>query len=166
MRPADQSAAYPEDHLCFGCSPRNPAGLKLEFEPDADGVRSSFLLGRQYESYPGVVHGGIVSAICDEVMGNLIVLRLGTPAFTVSARQRFITPLRVGARYTCVARFAEPNAAGSQRLHHVAAEVLDSGGAVCATATASYRPFALADLRSADLPATGTPDADTGRSRP
>jgi acyl-coenzyme A thioesterase PaaI-like protein len=164
VRPADRSAAYPADHLCFGCSPRNPAGLQLEFEPEADGVRSSFRLGRQYESYPGVVHGGIVSAICDEVMGNLIVLRLGTPAFTVSARQRFITPLRVGDQYACVARFGRPG--DDQRLYHVMAEVLDAGGAVCATATASYRPFALADLPAPGLPATDIPDADTGRSRP
>lgn len=149
MRPAELAPDYPADHNCFGCSPRNAAGLRLEFEPVADGVRSSFLLGKQYESYPGIVHGGIVSAICDEVMGNLIVLRQGTPAYTVSARQRFIKPLLIDTWYACVARFADPAAKGTASgglIYYVMAEVLDADGAICATATGSYKPFTLADL--------------------
>lgn len=129
------------DYRCFGCSPHNPGGLQLVFEPHPDGVCTRFRLGRQFESYPGIVHGGLVGVICDETMGNLIVLRHRQAAFTVSMRQRFITPLAIGRPYACVARLGAD--AGGQRLHRASAEVLDEDGTVCATATASYQPFAL-----------------------
>ena len=134
------------DYRCFGCSPHNPGGLQLVFEPHPDGLSARFRLGRQFESYPGIVHGGLVGAICDETMGNLIVLRHRQSALTVSMRQRFITPLAIGRPYVCVARL-DPDRDG-QRLYRAAAEVLDENGTVCATATASYRPFELADVRS------------------
>ena len=132
------------DYRCFGCSPHNPGGLHLVFEPHPDGVCSRFRLGRQFESYPGIVHGGLVGAICDETMGNLIVLRRRRSALTVSMRQRFITPLTVGRPYVCVARLTGEQE--GQRLYHATADVLDEDGTVCATATATYQPFALADV--------------------
>ena len=134
------------DYRCFGCSPHNPGGLQLVFEPHPDGVSARFRLGRQFESYPGIVHGGLVGAICDETMGNLIVLRHRQSALTVSMRQRFITPLAIGRPYVCVARL-DADLSG-QRLYRASAEVLDESGTVCATATASYRPFELAEVRS------------------
>jgi acyl-coenzyme A thioesterase PaaI-like protein len=132
------------DYRCFGCSPHNPGGLQLVFEPHPDGVCSQFRLGRQFESYPGIVHGGLVGAICDETMGNLIVLRRRRSALTVSMRQRFITPLAIGRPYACVARLTGEQ--DGQRLYHATADVLDEDGAVCAAATATYQPFALADV--------------------
>lgn len=131
------------DYLCFGCSPHNPGGLRLVFEPHPDGVCSRFCLGRQFESYPGIVHGGLIGAICDETMGNLIVLRHGRSAFTVSMRQRFITPLAVGHAYTCVARLDHDT--DGRRLYRASADVLDEAGTVCAMATATYQPFVLED---------------------
>ena len=140
------------DYRCFGCSPHNPGGLQLVFEPHPDGVSARFRLGRQFESYPGIVHGGLVSTICDETMGNLIVLRRRQSALTVSMRQRFITPLAVGRSYTCVARLRGDEGTdtdeGGPLLYRASAEVLDDDGVVCATAAGSYRPFPLADVRA------------------
>lgn len=129
------------DYQCFGCSPHNPGGLRLVFEAHPDGVCSRFSLGRGFESYPGIVHGGLTSAICDETMGNLIVLRHGRSAFTVSMRQRFVFPLVVGRSYTCVAQLDRE--AEGHRLYQASAEVLDADGAVCAMATATYQQFVL-----------------------
>ena len=143
------------DYQCFGCSPHNPGGLHLVFEAHPDGVCSRFSLGRGFESYPGIVHGGLTGVICDETMGNLIVLRHGRSAFTVSMRQRFVFPLVVDRPYTCVARLDRETE--GNRLYQASAEVLDADGAVCAMATATYQPFVLDDaLRQLKL---GTPEA-------
>ncbi|WP_405163318.1 PaaI family thioesterase [Nocardia sp. NBC_01499] len=132
------------DYHCFGCSPHNPTGLRLAFTPHPDGLQARFRLGREFESYPGVVHGGLVGVICDEVMGNLIVLARNYPAFTVSQRTRFITPLLVDHEYRCVATLSEQ---APDRPIQASAEILDGNGAVCAASTAAYQRFALDDVR-------------------
>ncbi|MET7773310.1 PaaI family thioesterase [Nocardia sp. NPDC005366] len=132
------------DYRCFGCSPHNTGGLRLTFTAHPDGLQAKFRLGRSFESYPGVVHGGLTGVICDEVMGNLIVLARRRPAFTVSQRTRFLTPLLVDREYTCVASLSGNN---SDTLIQGAAEILDADGALCAGSTATYQPFDFRDAR-------------------
>ncbi len=122
------------DGHCFGCSPANPIGLGLRFRPDDDGIRADFCLDRRYESYPGTLHGGIVALICDEVMGNLVVLRHGRPAVTTSMRMRYVGVIGIGGHYSC---HATVHGAGPVAGR---AEVRDTAGSVLATASASYLP--------------------------
>jgi len=131
------------DYRCFGCSPHNPGGLRLTFEPHPEGVRTRFRLGRAFESYPGVVHGGLVGVICDEAMGNLIVLTHGRSAFTVSMRLRYVQPLLVDRPYQAVARLRD----GAPELVHASAEIADDEGTLVAAATAVYQPFSLDQTR-------------------
>lgn len=123
------------DAHCFGCSPANPVGLGLRFEPDGDGIVAEVCLDRRYESYPGVLHGGIVALVCDEVMGNLAVLRHGHAAVTTSMRMRYVGVVEIGGHYRCHAEIAARD--GSI---HGRAEIRDAAGDVMATATATYRP--------------------------
>ncbi|WP_280341625.1 PaaI family thioesterase [Nocardia neocaledoniensis] len=133
------------DYHCFGCSPHNAAGLRLSFTPRPDGaLEAAFRLGRAFESYPGVVHGGLIGVVCDEVMGNLIVLARNVPAFTVSQRTRFLTPLLIEREYRCVATLPPERGSGPIAAH---AEILDADGAVCASSTATYQPFDLHAVR-------------------
>ncbi|WP_280220343.1 PaaI family thioesterase [Nocardia neocaledoniensis] len=133
------------DYHCFGCSPHNAAGLRLSFTPRPDGALvAAFRLGRAFESYPGVVHGGLIGVVCDEVMGNLIVLARNVPAFTVSQRTRFLTPLLIDREYRCVATLPPARGSGPIAAH---AEILDADGAVCASSTATYQPFELHAVR-------------------
>jgi acyl-coenzyme A thioesterase PaaI-like protein len=128
------------DYRCFGCSPHNPCGIQLEFEPHPEGIRTSFRLGRRYESYPGVVHGGMIGVICDETMGNLIVLEHRQSAFTVSLRLRYISPLLVDSPYQCVASLCDDASEGRFRG---TAEIADASGELMASATAVYQAFTL-----------------------
>lgn len=131
------------DYHCFGCSPHNSSGLGLRFTRHADGVQARFRLDRRFESYPGVVHGGLIGVICDEVMGNLIVLARRVPAFTVSQRTRFLTPLLIDRQYRCVATLLTDR----EGTIRAAADILGEDDGLCASSSAVYQPFALADVR-------------------
>jgi acyl-coenzyme A thioesterase PaaI-like protein len=61
----------PNSRHCFVCGVENPIGLKLKFDETAPGeVTAECTLGEEYQGYPGVVHGGVVAAILDEVAGR------------------------------------------------------------------------------------------------
>src|SRR5690606_25395425 len=55
---------------CFVCAPlsNNPQSLNLEFVETEEGAQTEFSIGGGLQSYPGFVHGGILSAILDETM--------------------------------------------------------------------------------------------------
>jgi len=66
----------PNSRMCFVCGLQNPVGLKLAFyeETGTGQVRAEFTVPDEYQGYPGVVHGGIVAAILDEVSGRAVML--------------------------------------------------------------------------------------------
>ncbi|MCK9895765.1 PaaI family thioesterase [Frankia sp. AgB32] len=142
------------DYRCFGCSPHNPNGLRLRFAARPDGeIDTRFRLGRGFESYPGIVHGGLIGVICDETMGNLIVLRTGLTALTTGMRMRYVTSMRIDADYQCVARLLTTEAdagstpVGAGGLVRAESEILDSAGGLVASASATYRPISMASAR-------------------
>src|SRR2546430_1319383 len=67
---------------CFGCAPHNPIGLRLFFQEERDGFSTRFRLGPDYESFPGVIHGGIVAAILDETLAQTVYRSGWISAFT------------------------------------------------------------------------------------
>ena len=51
---------------CVVCSPKNLQGLRLDFHPSDNGqVTAEFIYGQNYQGYPGILHGGVISAILD-----------------------------------------------------------------------------------------------------
>lgn len=86
---------------CFGCGERNPGGLRLCFEVDraARTLRTTCRLPDIYQSWEGILHGGLVATLLDEAMGKL-AQELGHPALTASLEVRFRRPARVGEPIT------------------------------------------------------------------
>ena len=61
----------PNSRHCFACGLANPIGLKLKFYETAPGeVTVDHIVSDDYQGYPGVVHGGVVAAMLDEVAGR------------------------------------------------------------------------------------------------
>jgi acyl-coenzyme A thioesterase PaaI-like protein len=54
--------------MCFICGLENPVGLHLHiYETEPGRVESTYLAPDHFQGYPGVLHGGIVAAIIDEI---------------------------------------------------------------------------------------------------
>jgi acyl-coenzyme A thioesterase PaaI-like protein len=51
---------------CFGCSPKNPIGLKINFTVKEDVVLGEFTSHKYHMGPPDAVHGGIIAALIDE----------------------------------------------------------------------------------------------------
>lgn len=61
----------PNSNHCFVCGRNNPHGLHLKFYESSPGeVTVEYIVPEQFQGYPGVVHGGVVAAILDEVTGR------------------------------------------------------------------------------------------------
>ncbi len=61
----------PNSRHCFICGLENPVGLRLRIYQTAPGeVETEYVAPEHYQGYPGVLHGGIVAAILDEISGR------------------------------------------------------------------------------------------------
>ena len=61
----------PNSRMCFICGLENPIGLHLHIYETAPGVvESTYIAPDHFQGYPGVLHGGIVAAIVDEMAGH------------------------------------------------------------------------------------------------
>jgi len=57
--------------MCFICGLENPVGLHLHIYDTAPGeVEALYTAPEHFQGYPGVLHGGIVGALIDEVSGR------------------------------------------------------------------------------------------------
>jgi uncharacterized protein (TIGR00369 family) len=65
----------PNSKNCFVCGVENPYGLGLEFFEIGDGhVAAEPCLPESYQGYPGIVHGGIVASMLDEIAGRAAMI--------------------------------------------------------------------------------------------
>ncbi|MEM7737989.1 MAG: PaaI family thioesterase [Deinococcota bacterium] len=69
------SHQQPNSDYCFICGRKNPIGLKLVFFDNGnDEVMSTCVIPEHFNGYPGIVHGGIVSALLDEGVGRVSLI--------------------------------------------------------------------------------------------
>jgi uncharacterized protein (TIGR00369 family) len=150
--------SYPAETVeinCFGCAPANPAGLKIMFDCDSHKCRASFALGTNYESYPGVVHGGIVATILDEAMSQAVYQYGSDSAFTVGLRIRYARPMATEVPHVA---FAEGTSADDAVLR-AAGRIVRETGELVAAATGSFYPVSESGLATMRR---GVPKASRG----
>jgi len=120
--------------MCFVCGVENPLGLKLSFYEDAQGrVWCDFTPDEAYQGYPDRLHGGIVTAVLDEVLGRTVI---GRGIWVVTARMnlRFHLPVPLGVPLTAMGEISKQRS----RLVEARGELRLPDGAVAVEATATY----------------------------
>ncbi len=64
----------PNSRSCFVCGVENFNGLKMDFfEPEPGEVVAEYTVPSQFQSYPGIVHGGVIAAMLDEASGRSLM---------------------------------------------------------------------------------------------
>jgi acyl-coenzyme A thioesterase PaaI-like protein len=96
--------AVRDDHWCFGCGADNPIGLKLRFFSDeATGrVWAPWTPERPHQGFEGIVHGGLITTVLDEVMGWVVYAR-NIWAVTGTLSVRFRKPVEIGVPTRAIA---------------------------------------------------------------
>ena len=130
------------NNRCFVCGKENPHGLQMDFEMDADGVmRSQVQFAERFQGFAGIVHGGIVATILDEIMVN-VALWLGENAVTAGMTVKLRKPVYVGDRILFEGRIDK----SSGRRLLASARAFHEDGTLVAEAEGIL--FRVKDLRS------------------
>jgi acyl-coenzyme A thioesterase PaaI-like protein len=79
----------------------NPIGLKAFFYEDDGRVIVKYTPGEEHQGYPGFVHGGIITALMDEVIGR-VVTSLDMWAVTAKLELKFRQPVPLGEELTII----------------------------------------------------------------
>jgi acyl-coenzyme A thioesterase PaaI-like protein len=91
----------PSSRMCFVCGRDNPIGLRLQFDFDGERAWTRFTPDESHQGYPGILHGGLTSAILDEVIGRTAIAH---DLWMVTARIeiRYHAPIPIGQPLTAV----------------------------------------------------------------
>ena len=87
--------SFVADNMCFACGAANQHGLKLTFSYDGDAYVTTFIADPHFQGYEGIVHGGILATVLDEVMARLVWEKAG-PAATAKLEVRYKRPAPTG----------------------------------------------------------------------
>lgn len=81
----------PNSKHCYACGKENSKGLALEFfQNEAGEVMCRIAFNEPYQGYPGIVHGGVLSTVLDEVVGR---------AAMVEDPNRFMVTAKLNLRF-------------------------------------------------------------------
>jgi len=91
-----------ESHLteyadCFGCGGSNPIGLRLKFQMRDECLVAEFVSKSEHQGWPGIVHGGIITALLYEIMENF-PYHQDILTMTKTLQTRFRRPAKTGQR--------------------------------------------------------------------
>jgi len=119
---------------CFVCGDDNECGLKAQFYLQEDGlVVSELTPDDRFQGYRDVLHGGVISAMMDEVMIKAVLAR-DIFAVTAEISVKFKRPARTGELLRFVGRIVE----AKRRITRTEGIASDAEGNVIATGTATY----------------------------
>jgi len=90
-----------DNQYCFICGQKNPHGLKVTMEVDREAKTATCALSvpAEYQGWQGMVHGGIISALLDEVCAYA-GMTVADTVVTGELKTRFRKPVPVEQEVT------------------------------------------------------------------
>jgi uncharacterized protein (TIGR00369 family) len=133
----------PNSKSCFVCGMQNPSGLQLQFHAEGNIVHTRFTPRTQYNGFVGVVHGGILATVLDEIMVWACAVQTGSFSYCAELNVRYVRSAQPNDPLHVSAHLVE-NKRG--RLFLAESEIKNEAEQVIATATGKYMPIKNLDL--------------------
>ena len=133
----------PHTRSCFVCGEENPVGLRQRFETDGKIVRTHFTPRPEHAGFKGVVHGGILATLLDEIMVWACAVQTKKFGFCAEMTIRFQKPSLPDAELVVEAELTT-NRRG--KLFEARSEVRNAEGEILAVATGKYMPIRETDF--------------------
>lgn len=130
------------DHHCFGCSKSNPIGLQLEFKRDGEDFYCDFTPREEFQGYPGMLHGGIIATLLDEVMANNLLAQ-GLLVVTAEINIRYIHKISIGEKLHIYSKVLKQD----RRLYEMEGWIEDSEGKVLAKGNSKLLSMKVDDVK-------------------
>jgi acyl-coenzyme A thioesterase PaaI-like protein len=112
---------------CLMCGRDNPLSFDLDFkQEDGSSVSADFQANHTLQGYEGIMHGGVLSALCDTAMAQCL-MRMNIEAVTGELRVRYIDQVNCNSLLTIRAWVTSSLAP----LYHLKCNIHVNGTLVC-----------------------------------
>lgn len=119
---------------CFFCGPAT-GGLELELHYADSKATCKFIAHEKFQGYDGMLHGGIVTGILDEVMWWTLFMETKKICATWKITAEFKRPVLCGKNYRASAQLLST----THNTYHLSGIIEDESGKLCAQGNASFR---------------------------
>lgn len=133
---------------CIICGMDNESGVKAPFYNLEDGsVATLFKFGSHHQSYPGRTHGGLISAMLDELVGRVLwVEEPNTYAVTTTMSIKFRKPVP----YDTLLKGRGYMTKNSSRMYVGRGEIYDMDNNLLAEFSGNYMKLSSAQASNSD----------------
>ena len=151
IRKQDRAMRYkivrkqPNSKMCLVCGLQNDFGLYTSFYELENGeLLAIFKPRKEHQSYPGRLHGGIVSTILDETIGRAIMISHADRFWgvTVEITIRFKQPVPLDHELRVIGRITRD----AKKIFEGTGEILLADGSVAAEAHGKYMKLPLEQI--------------------
>ena len=123
---------------CFGCSPTNPLGVKMEFFEDGDEIVCFWRPQEHYQGWIDTLHGGIQSVLLDEICAWVILRKLQTTGVTSKMETRYRKSISTNDSHLVLRASIREQ---KRNIILVEARLYNSAGELCTEALCTYFTF-------------------------
>ena len=126
--------ALPGYKDCFVCGKDNPFGLNITFIKEKNKVKANFIPESKHQGFKGIVHGGILFSILDEIMGRAILIAKKVMTLTVEIDIKYRRKAKIGEEIIFTAQVIND----LSRLIEAQAQVCKKDGTLLAEAIGKF----------------------------
>lgn len=125
-------------YYCFGCSPENPMGVKMEFYEDGDEIVSFWKPKPEYQGWLDTLYGGIQAVLLDEICAWVIVRKLQTTGVTSKMETRYRKSISTNDTFLEIRASIQEQ---KRNIILVKATIYNSAKEICTEAVCTYFTF-------------------------